>query len=524
MTFTLLDASRLSFTPSQEADAACEKLRGTLGFSQRYPAARLAIARSLALPDTPPDAADTSARAIRAQQLFGSGADLATWVALVGQSRGTAGMTSDEFRHTVAGHWERGAKLLWSDWEQSGGDLAAFVQHLVEVAGLDSIDATLYDPASTGSETPQALVAAPVVLPLGPVSKVLATQEKIDWPMNAAGSSPHAAVMGGIGSGKTRTATGMLHELRKQMSVPLIAFDFKGDMTDSDNALDDVFDATVLAPPHQPIPLDVLALGTEAGDTSVALAAQRLRDTMSALKGTGFGAVQKGLFIEAAEMALRRGGPTTLQDVRDALRQQYEEAGRRPDGASTTLDDLCRLPLFEPKMDPREFFRKSWVIRLTSDLPEVVRTTTVTLVLDALDRYLNSLPDAPTDASGARALRVLCVIDEAHRILGVKLKGLDGLIRLGRSKGGAVMLISQSPDDFEGEDDDLLAEMGLVLALATNANPRAVKRLLPAANLSALEKGQAWAKLRGRPKAELIQAWGGVREACWNLAGSDGVG
>jgi hypothetical protein len=131
----------------------------------------------------------------------------------------------------------------------------------------------------------------------------------------------------------------------------------------------------------------------------------------------------------------------------------------------------------------------------------------VTLVLDALDRYLNSLPDAPTDAAGARALRVLCVIDEAHRILGVKLKGLDGLIRLGRSKGGAVVLISQSPDDFEGEDDDLLAEMGLVLALATNANPRAVKRLLPAANLSALEKGQAWAKLRGRSKAELIQAW-----------------
>ena len=34
------------------------------------------------------------------------------WVALIGQSRGIAGMTSDEFRRTVAGHWERGAKLL----------------------------------------------------------------------------------------------------------------------------------------------------------------------------------------------------------------------------------------------------------------------------------------------------------------------------------------------------------------------------------------------------------------------------
>ena len=509
MTFTLLDASRLSFSPSERADAACEKLRITLGFSQRYPTARLAIARSLALPDVPPEAADTTARAIRAQQLFGSGADLATWVALIGQSRGAVGMTSDDFRHVVAGHWERGAQLLWSDWEQAGGDAAAFVRHLVEIAGLDPMEATTIDPSSGDSEAPQILVPSPVVLPIGPVSTVLSTQEKIEWPMNAAGSSPHAAVMGGIGSGKTRTATGMLHELRRQMSVPLIAFDFKGDMTDSDNALDQVFGAGVLAPPHNSIPLDVLALDSKGGDTSVALAAQRLRDTMSALKGTGFGAVQKGLFIEAAETALRRQSPTTLANVRDALKALYEETNRKPDGASTTMDDLCRFPLFEPKMAPSEFFQRSWIIRLTSDLPDVVRTTTVTLVLDSLDRYLNSLPDAPTDGSGARALRVLCVIDEAHRILGVRLKGLDGLIRLGRSKGGAVMLISQSPDDFDGEDDDLLAEMGLVLALATNANPRAVKRLLPSANLSALEKGQAWAKLRGRSKAELIQAWSG---------------
>ena len=60
---------------------------------------------------------------------------------------------------------------------------------------------------------------------------------------------------------------------------------------------------------------------------------QRLRDTIGALKGTGFGAVQKGLFIEAAEAALRKGGSTNLQDIRDALRQQYEEAGPSPQGS-----------------------------------------------------------------------------------------------------------------------------------------------------------------------------------------------
>ena len=509
MTFTLLDAARLSFAPSRDADDACERLRKAVGFAQRYPAARLAIARSLALADVPPPATDTSARAIRAQQLFGSGADLATWVALFGQTKGEAGMTSEEFRQAVGAHWERGAVLLWRDWEQANGDLTGFVQHLVDVAGLDPLgEFEDFDPSGVGGGPgSRALIPGPVVLPLGSVSTIVATSERIEWAMNAAGSSPHAAVMGGIGSGKTRTATGMLHDLRRQMAVPLIAFDFKGDMTDADNALDEVFGARIISPPDQAIPLDVLSLAGREGATAVPLAAQRLRDTMGALKGSGFGAVQKGLFIDAAEAALRRDGTTTLMDVRDALARRYEQENRKPDGASTTMDDLCRLPLFEPRMTPENFFSRSWIIRLGSDLPEIVRTITVTLILDALDRYLNSLPDAPTDASGNRALRVLCVIDEAHRILGTRLPGLDGLIRLSRSKGGAVMLISQSPDDFEGEDDDLLAEMGLVLAMGTNANPRAVKRLLPSANLSALEKGQAWAKLRARPKADLIQAW-----------------
>ncbi len=70
------------------------------------------------------------------------------------------------------------------------------------------------------------------------------------------------------------------------------------------------------------------------------------------------------------------------------------------------------------------------------------------------------------------------------------------------------MLISQSPDDFAGEDDDFLSEMGFVAAFATNGNPGAVRRILgPGANLAVLEKGQAWTKLRGEASARRIVAW-----------------
>lgn len=504
MTLSLLEISQLSFATTQEADAFCESLRRTLGFTQRYPAARLAIARSLTLPIAPTPIDDMTSRTIRAAQLLGTGADLAAWVAVISQRIGRPEIGRDELRRAIAAHWSRGAALLMEDWEEANQDLAAFIGQLSAVAGLAR-------PADEQGERDRFLPTAdlsprPVELPLGNVSTVVRTGERLFWSLNAAGGSPHSAVMGGIGSGKTRTAAEMLRELHAQMPVPMIAFDFKGDMADEHNALDKAFGATVIAPPHNPVPLDVLALADHS-DASVTIAAQRLRDSLTTLKGTGFGAVQKGLVGTAAETAMRRNTPCRLEDVRDALAQLYETQGRKPDGASVTMDDLCRFDLFKPQMSPKEFFGKSWIIRLSSDLPDLVRVSTVTLITDALDRYLNSLPDAPTDTNGARALRVLCVIDEAHRILGARLPGLTSLIRLSRSKGGAIMLISQSPDDFEGEEDDFLSEMGLVLAFSTNANPRAVKRLLPSANLAGLETGQAWAKLRGHPAAELIQSW-----------------
>jgi len=287
----------------------------------------------------------------------------------------------------------------------------------------------------------------------------------------------------------------------------MIAFDFKGDMNNSDNALDQAFGATVLAPPHQPIPLDVLALA-ERTSTNVALAAQRLRDSLTTLRGGGFGPLQKGLVGDAAEQALRTKTPCRLSDVRDALKAIYAAQGKPDDGATTTLADLCRFELFTPDLPPAEFFRRSWIIRLTADLPDLVKVSVVTLMTDALDRYLNSLADAPTDSEGNRALRVLCVIDEAHRILGAKLPGLSGLVRLSRSKGGALLLISQGPDDFSGEDDEFLNEMGLVAAFRTNANAQAVRRIVgPAANLAVLEKGQAWVKLSADPSPRRVAAW-----------------
>jgi hypothetical protein len=500
-----LDAvAKAEFRATEEADRRLRTLKDMLGFGSHNIPARLAIARSLAVADPPAAPSGERGMSIRGQNLFGTGTDAATWLSLLIEHAGRAPKTIAELQDWVRAHWARGAEMLGSLVDQADGNADELWRLIVETAVPDGRPTLGRTSEPTPAET---LAPIPIAVPIGEVAEDAVTGSPVSWPLNAPGSSPHAAFMGGVGSGKTRTAAFMLRAIRQHVPVPLIAFDFKGDMADDKNALDRAFEATVIAPPRQAIPLDVLAI-SDRSPTGITLAGQRLRDSLATLKGAGFGAVQKGLLGDAAEQALRTRTPCRLSDVRDALKQAYAQQNRREDGAVATLDDLCRFDLFRPDLAPDAFFSRSWIIRLTADLPDLVKVSVVTLLTDALDRHLNSLPDAPTDAGGNRALRVLCVIDEAHRILGSRLPGLSGLIRLSRSKGGSVMLISQGPDDFSGEDDEFLNEMGLVVAFRTNADARAVRRILgPGANLATLEKGQAWVKVGAEPAPRRVIAW-----------------
>ena len=59
--------------------------------------------------------------------------------------------------------------------------------------------------------------------------------------------------------------------------------------------------------------------------------------------------------------------------------------------------------------------------------------------------------DALRDATLAMHI---ALVDEAHLILASRLPAFGNQVRMSRSKGGVVVLVSQSPNDFEGEDDD----------------------------------------------------------------------
>jgi len=491
-----------AFRSTADTDELSQRVKDRLGFGSYNIPARLAMARSLAIPGQPSKAEGEVGRVIKGDVLFGTGADLASWVSLLIEHAGSA-LTIKDLQSTVQRHWARGMKILSEELDASNGDNSEFWRRLAESALPEVTEKRRNHITSVVAEASR----GPVPVRIGEIGRDVATNEEVIWTLNAPGGSPHSAFMGGVGSGKTRTAAYVLRSIAEQTNVPLLAFDFKGDMADRNNALDRAFDAQVLSPPMVPIPLDVFAL-KDRSELGIINAVQRLRDSFSNLKQTKFGDLQRRRLNDALEQAVRTRSPCTLSDVRDCLINIYASEGAKEDGAIATLVDLCRLPLFEPKMSPEDFFSKSWIISLPANVPELVRVTVVALLTDALERFINSQQDSETDSQGNRSLRMMCVIDEAHRALEAKLSALSNLIRQGRSKGAAVMLISQKPDDFEGVEDDFLDEMGLVACFVTNARESSVKRILGAgASLTSLKTGEAFVRTRGDAKARKVLAW-----------------
>ena len=507
MTVEVADLPTSTFSTTRFADQLCAELTTQLGWRHRYVAARLAIARSLSLATAPrpPTAEEREDMAIpmRGMQLFGEDSDPATWLALITQRSGEYGMSKPAFRALVTAHWMRGAELLMSDWEHSGRDVARFVARLAELASFpDRIE--ISDGVGPAGSVPT--VTGEVRFPIGEIARDVRTDEDVEFALNSAGGSPHMALMGGVGTGKTRTAVHILKSMRRFGSVPLLAFDFKGDLA---KGLSAAYGADVLRPPEEPIPLDVLHVGTD-DDTAIKTAAARIRDSVASVKSRRPSGVQSDALREAITMTLRlgtAGGTTTLADVARALATEYEERERKSDELTATLNELTQFALFSPDRSPAGFFSKSWIILLPQDSSEEMRRLIINLTLNALDRWLNALPDAPTD-SGFRTLRHVTLLDEAHVVLKTRLPALANLVRMSRSKGGVVLLASQSPDDFEGAEDSYLDNMGMTLAFNSQAKPGATKRIFGNAHsLTSLNVGEALCRIRSEARTRRVELW-----------------
>jgi DNA sulfur modification protein DndE len=504
-----------NFRTSKRADAVNDLMKAKLGLHNNYEPARLAIAHSLALPNPAPalsaDDADDSGKVIKGSTLF-SDDELPVWVSLIVEKAALPLPTVEDIQEQVRRHWHRGILLLQLEWdncaaENAEGVYERFILFLAQRAGLPAHGQTSSSgPGEDGREATTSHSAIQITVRLGDPGTDERTGLPATWLLNGKGS-PHVALMGGTGSGKTRLARSILGQIRTQTKVPCIIFDFKGDLAGNPAFVNEV-GATVIDSPNRPVPLDVLHIGDSG---HAAGAAVRFRDSFVRIPKTRPGAVQADELRDAARTAFQKhrpGKPIEITDIRDELAALYAANTRRGNVLTATFNELTQWKLFDPRLTPAAFFRQSWIIDVHG-AEESAQRLIVFLMLDALYAHFKSLSDSAMDGQGHRALRLVLVVDEARRVLSYGQPSLISLVRESRSKGMSVFLISQSPEDYDTAEEDFLDQIGLTVCFRANGgSPRVLKACLgQTVDLAGLPDGVAVCRLPGQKSMSRIRAW-----------------
>lgn len=470
--FTITNILLANFQPSVESDRLSEHLKKMLGFSTRYKIARLAIGRSLGENSYPPQAPDSKGRPIKGDLLFGVEEHL-LWVSIIATNikkhASTNELSVGNFQDAVKRHWVRGVRLLHEDWVDVGEDYQKFVEVLITRRAM------LPDTVNISSFNVDEDVdifegeAKPVFVTVG---SRLESKEEIKHLVNGVGYSPHVAIMGQAGSGKTRIMLSFLREIRLQTSAPIILLDLgKGELS-KDESLVKELGVSAIDIPNTQIPLDMF-YGSHQNEESASDIVLGFRDSFASVMQNKPGGKQLENIKTALRPLFANNKKITLEQVKDHLQNYYQGNGLSTDTVISTISDLNERVIFNPELSPVEFFNKNWLITFAYARDTIKRLAT-SLLLDALNIFMKHLPESPKDEDGNRAIRLVLAIDEARHLLDSTHKALSECIRLHRSKGLIVVLASQSPDDYEGAVDDYLENIGLPVCFKTNANSNQV--------------------------------------------------
>ena len=245
------------------------------------------------------------------------------------------------------------------------------------------------------------------------------------------------------------------------------------------------------------------------------LAAHRFRDTIcSVVRGLGPKQKSRCLTIIRETYDGLAGNTPDLADVVSAANHRYAD-NNWPDDDSllACLREFTDFPLFSPaaEVEHHEFLEAPHVIDVHR-LPEDLLKLAVFLMLDRLYADIMALPDAPLDVNGNRQMRLIIVIDEAHHYLPCKQPTLEKMVREVRSKGVAIWLLSQSPDDFDQPRYNFAREMGLAVVFScVLEKPKMLEAVLGGKvnpkRLSQLPAGVALTRVPGSDAPVEIQAW-----------------
>jgi DNA phosphorothioation-dependent restriction protein DptH len=279
-------------------------------------------------------------------------------------------------------------------------------------------------------------------------------------------SNQHILVVGKSGAGKSETTKALVWELASR-NVPSIIFDYQGEYATGEffeAVKPQVFDVMKGLPinPFE-LPIDPLT-GRKRPYIEMVF---RLADTLNSVFA-GSGDIQMGTLREAIDLCFQQHGfdrdnpeswnnePPTLEMLEAVLAQMATDRGAQVKNLQVRLQPLFKSGIFRKKkaeFDFDQLFKKTTVLLLTAGIKD--------LMLAASRFILEKVYSSMLMAGVSKTLRVMAVIDEAHKLCGDET--VTSLIKEARKYGMGIILSSQETRDFH---PSVFANTGTLVGLA----------------------------------------------------------
>ena len=328
------------------------------------------------------------------------------------------------------------------------------------------------------------------------------------------------AIAGMAGSGKTQLIKDILYQLSKNTGCQLkyLFFDYKGE--GSADQLKQFLEDTkceyvdLLKDGLKFNPLSSINL--QEGERQMTFSIKAFVDTVATFV-PNIGVSQKNILQTVLSTLIeeKEGTYPNMMELFDAIEEYYQSATLRPDTLYAAIKDLAS-GLFSNESS-ENITGKSIYLNLPPALSDTLRQLCVFLLLRYFNFFFSSTNDVdPTD--NIIPLRYIIVIDEAHVYLRNKnaRKALEDLLRLLRSKGVIVVMLTQGVEDYKTRDFDFASQVKLPICLnVQNKDPKIIKAFVGTprsehkliSEINKLESGFGLINLDEPKTIEIRQYW-----------------
>jgi DNA sulfur modification protein DndE len=337
--------------------------------------------------------------------------------------------------------------------------------------------------------------------------------------------SHHIAIAGMTGSGKTQFIKDILYQITRDTGSELkfIYFDYKGE--GKSNELQSFLKATnceyvdVINGEYDLNPLEYVNLSNE----NLKLAnIKSFVDSIASI-ATNLGVKQKHILqtvIRDTFSKMKGGEYPTLKKVFLQLKDYYENIGEEPDTLYSIIEDVSSFIFSNEKGSGNNdgILNKNIYLNLPQSLSDTLRQLCVFLTLNYVLEYFNGVSDTKPNDDKIKPLRYILAIDEAHVYLNNKnaRKKLENLLRVIRSKGVVVIMLSQGPEDYKTKDFDFVSQVKIPICLnVNNKDAKTIKYFMGTPKsefalknaLNKLEKGFGLINLNDPEIVKINQFW-----------------